>query len=123
MVHGMGDLKGEFGPAHELMFYATKGRYEFTHKRPTTVYDIQRLNGNSLIHPNEKPVKLLKKLIMDLTSDPSELIVDLFGGSFSTFIAARSLGFDCMSCELDAHYFTIGKNRVDLNNFDNSDLF
>jgi len=27
VVHGMGDLSGEFAPQHELMIYATKGRY------------------------------------------------------------------------------------------------
>jgi site-specific DNA-methyltransferase (adenine-specific) len=112
LVHGMGDLKGEFGPAHELMFYATKGRYEFTGKRPTTVYNVQRLNGSKMIHPNEKPVELLSQIIKDLTSESTELIVDPFGGSFSTFIAARLLNRKCISCELDEYYFNIGQQRV-----------
>lgn len=112
MVHGMGDLLGEFGPAHELMFYATKGRYEFAGKRPTTVYNVQRLNGSKLIHPNEKPVALLSQIISDLTSSPDELVVDLCGGSFSTFIAACLLNRNCISCELDPYYFNIGQQRV-----------
>lgn len=29
VIHGMGDLTAEFAPQHELMIYATKGRYEF----------------------------------------------------------------------------------------------
>lgn len=55
-VHGMGDLKGEFAPQHESIIYATKGRYEFKGKRPTTIYKVNRVSADKLIHPNEKPI-------------------------------------------------------------------
>ena len=89
VIHGMGDLKGEFAPMHELMLYATKGRFEFTSKRPKTVYRCNRVPAESLKHPNEKPVNLIAALIRDITS-PGELIIDPFGGSFSTFKALIS---------------------------------
>jgi len=54
IAHGMGDLEGEFAPQHELMFYATKGRYKFKSKRPKTVYRCPRIPGEILRHPNEK---------------------------------------------------------------------
>lgn len=107
----MGDLKGEFAPQHELMIYATKGRYEFKNKRPHSLYRFQRVNPNDLIHPNEKPIELLKQLIKDISTE-NELIVDLFGGSFSTYIAAKMLNRKCISFELSEHYFNIGKQRV-----------
>lgn len=68
VIHGMGDLKGEFAPQHELMLYATKGRFEFTSKRPKTVYRCNRVPAESLKHPNEKPVNLIAALIRDITS-------------------------------------------------------
>lgn len=110
-VHGMGDLKGEFAPQHESIIYATKGRYDFKGKRPTTVYKVNRLSADKLIHPNEKPIQLLQKLILAI-SDENELIFDPFGGSFSTYLAATSLNRRCITCELSDEYFQIGYDRV-----------
>ena len=58
-VHGMGDLAGEFAPQHESIIYATKGRYEFKGKRPTTIMRFNRLSPTYMIHPNEKPIALI----------------------------------------------------------------
>ena len=110
-VHGMGDLKGEFAPQHESIIYATKGRYEFKGKRPTTIYKVNRVSADKLIHPNEKPIQLLQKLILAV-SDENELVFDPFGGSFSTYLAATSLNRRCIICELSDEYFQIGYNRV-----------
>ena len=110
-IHGMGDLKGEFAPQHESIIYATKGRYEFKDKRPTTLIRVNRVSADKLIHPNEKPIGLLQKLIMSISSE-NELIFDPFGGSFSTWLAAKSLNRNCVSCELSDEYFKIGNDRV-----------
>jgi len=111
-IHGMGDLSGEFAPQHELMLYATKGRYEFRGNRPKTIYRAKRIQGADLAHPNEKPVALIQQIIRDLTST-GEVILDPFGGSFSTFRAARLEGRSCISFELSEHYFNIGRGLVE----------
>lgn len=82
VIHGMGDLKGEFSPQHECMIYATKGRYEFTGNRPKSIYRVQRVTAGALIHPNEKPVPLLRQLIRDL-SCKQDFFFDPFLGSGS----------------------------------------
>lgn len=112
VVHGMGDLNGEFAPAHELAIYATKGRREFTGTRPKTVYRCQRVNPNDLIHPNEKPVNLMAALVRDLTTK-DELVLDPFGGSFSTYRACQKEGRRCISFELHDQYFESGKHLSD----------
>jgi len=104
VVHGMGDLLGEFAPQHELMIYATKGRFEFTGKRPKTIYRHQRVDPEKLIHPNEKPVDLLKNIILDLSQDGNKLF-DPFLGSGSSRIAAWDMGLDYWGCDLDKDYF------------------
>jgi len=109
IVHGMGDLKGEFAPQHELMIYATKGRFEFKQKRPKTIYRCQRISGESLVHPNEKPIRLMQALIRDV-SQPGEMILDPFGGSFSTFKAAVKEGRKCISFEMHEQYFEANKS-------------
>jgi DNA modification methylase len=108
--HGMGDLGGEFAPQHELMIYATKGRYEFKGKRPKTVYKFLRIQGSDLIHPNEKPVPLIAAIIRDIT-EKNELVIDPFGGSFSTALAAHQEGRSYISYELHEEYFSIGVKR------------
>lgn len=112
VIHGMGDLKGEFAPQHELILYATKGRYEFKGKRPKTIYRCKRIKGENLIHPNEKPVPLIQQIIRDLTIE-NEIILDPFGGSFSTYKASILEKRKCISFELSEHYFNIGKRDVE----------
>lgn len=109
--HGMGDLNGEFAPQHELILYATKGRYEFKNNRPVTVFNVPKVGSNNLIHPNEKPIELIKQLLFKI-SDEGEQIFDPFGGSFSTYIAATSIGRYCISCELSDNYYEIGLDRI-----------
>lgn len=110
-IHGMGDLKGEFAPQHESIIYATKGRYTFQGKRPTTVFKVQRVNPTNQVHPNENPIELLKQLLLSISTE-NELVVDLFGGSFSTYIASLSLNRRCITCELSKEYFEIGMQNV-----------
>lgn len=118
--HGMGDLKGEFAPQHELMIYATKGRYEFKGNRPKTIYRHTRINGTDLIHPNQKPLSLMAAIIRDISSK-DELIFDPFSGSGVVHNAAIQEGRNSISSELSEYYFNIGdtnaKNGVTLSMF------
>lgn len=110
-VHGMGDLTGEFAPQHELMLYATKGRYEFKGTRPKTIYRSQRIDPNKLVHPNQKPLPLLRAIIKDIT-EPGELILDPFGGSFTTYVAAIREKRRAISYEKSDVYFKQGEQFI-----------
>jgi len=110
--YGMGDLDGEFSPSHELMVYATKGRYEFKGKRPNTVYNCARVDPAKLVHPNEKPVNLNQALIRDITL-PEEIVVDLFSGSGSLSVASKIEGRNWLACDLDENYVNLGNKRVE----------
>lgn len=112
IIHGMGDLKGEFAPQHELMIFATKDRYEFHGKRPKTIYRHNRVDAERLVHPNEKPIDLMAALIRDITVK-GELVFDPFGGSFATACAAWKEKRGCISTELSPHYFNIGVTRYE----------
>lgn len=54
-------------------------------------------------HPTMKPVPLFGYLIRN-SSKPDEIVLDLFGGSGTTLIAAEQLGRRCYMMELDPHY-------------------
>lgn len=111
VVHGMGDLKGEFAPQHELIIYATKGRYEFSGCRPKTIYRTMRVMPELLCHPNEKPVNLMQAIIRDI-SEPKELIYEPFAGSGSTCIAAAQEGRNFIGSELSADYCEKSTKRL-----------
>lgn len=54
-------------------------------------------------HPTMKPVKLVAYLIRN-SSRPGENVIDVFGGSGSTLIAAEQTGRTCYTAELDPRY-------------------
>lgn len=60
-------------------------------------------NAHDRLHPNEKPLALMQKLVA-LCSAPGELIVDPFMGSGTTIRAAKELGRRAIGIELvEAH--------------------
>ena len=57
-------------------------------------------------HPTEKPIGLLAQLMRD-SSRRGEIVLDLFGGSGTTLIAAERSGRKCRMMELDPKYATV----------------
>ena len=61
-------------------------------------------------HPTQKPLKLIERLI-SVSSNPGDKIMDPFGGSGSTLIAAEHLKRQSYTIELDAEYLKSIRNR------------
>ncbi len=57
------------------------------------------------IHPNQKPIRLLKKLIKIFT-DPGDVVIDPAAGSGSTLIAAEALGRKAYGFEINKTFFS-----------------
>lgn len=112
VIHGMGDLNGQFAPRHEIAWFATKGKFEFWDKRPSTIIKVTRVDSERLIHPNEKPVPLYVRLIESILP-PSENMLDPFMGSGASLVAAERLFRDAMGYELMPNYFEIAKRRIE----------
>lgn len=62
-------------------------------------------------HPTQKPVKLVSIAIRN-SSKRGDVVLDLFGGSFSTMVAAHELSRTCWTMELDARYVDVGIKRM-----------
>ena len=58
------------------------------------------------VHPTQKPVGLIGNIIKDFTKK-GNLILDPFGGSGTTLIAAEQLGRTCYMMELDPRYVDV----------------
>jgi len=111
--HGMGDLKGAFGPMHDIIWYATKGRRIFVNGRPKSVIECQRPSPTQDFgHPTCKPVPLMKQLIHAIDDGKSTTIVDPFLGSGSTGVAALELGFDFIGGEIEDDFIKIAADRL-----------
>jgi site-specific DNA-methyltransferase (adenine-specific) len=55
------------------------------------------------IHPTQKPVVLLRK-ILELWTDPDDVIIDPFAGSGTTLRAAKDLNRHAIGVEIDERY-------------------
>jgi len=64
------------------------------------------------LHPTQKPVALLEYLIKTYTLE-GETVLDNCAGSFSTAIACLNTKRSFIGIEKDAHYFQVGKDRVE----------
>ena len=68
----------------------------------TSVWRIEKPQRND-VHPTMKPVSLCARAIGN-SSKPGEIVLDVFGGSGSTLIAAEQLNRTCYMMELDPIY-------------------
>ena len=71
----------------------------------------------SAIHPTQKPVRLLERLLALVIPQDKErkdiVVADFFGGSFSTMEAAYNMGMQGIACEIDKEYYEHGKERIE----------
>jgi DNA modification methylase len=67
------------------------------------VWHIQRVMGRNDMHATAKPLALCGRAIRH-ASRQGEIVLDLFGGSGSTLIAAEQLGRVCYMMEFDPKY-------------------
>jgi site-specific DNA-methyltransferase (adenine-specific) len=110
--HGMGDLHAQFAPCHDIIWFATKGDYAFPGRRPESIIRSPRIGGLSLVHPNEKPVDLMRALIVAVSNE-GDTILDPFCGSGTTCVAAKILGRKYIGIEISPVYAEIARKRVE----------
>lgn len=73
-------------------------------------YEVNGQRGDKP-HPTTKPLPLMLDLI-ELFSDPEELVLDPFAGSGSTGLAARMRGRRFVGWEVDASYHEIASRKI-----------
>lgn len=76
--------------------------------RGGTVWEVARETGTE--HPTQKPVELAVRAIEN-SSEIGDVVLDFFGGSHSTMIAAELTGRQARICELEPKYVDVGLLR------------
>lgn len=72
----------------------------------TTIWTMKRDNVQEYVHPTQKPVELITFALAN-SSKEGDIVLDLFGGSGSTIIAAEKAHRACYSMELDPKFVDI----------------
>jgi DNA modification methylase len=97
----------DFMGAHEWCFYGWRegAGHWFNPEihNATDLWSVKKINPNDMVHLTEKPVELAE-LAMTYSSRPGENVLDLFGGSGSTMIAAERMGRHAYMMEIDPAY-------------------
>jgi DNA modification methylase len=97
----------DFMGNHEWCFYGWRegAAHYFTPEihNATDVWSVKKVNPQSMIHLTEKPVELAVRT-MTYSSRKGESVLDLFGGSGSTLIAAEKTGRRAFLMEIDPAY-------------------
>jgi DNA modification methylase len=96
----------DFMGNHEWCFYGWREGAAHQWLGPTNavdVWSIKKINPQSMVHLTEKPVELAARA-MRYSSRSGENVLDLFGGSGSTLMAAEQTGRHAFLMELDPPY-------------------
>lgn len=76
--------------------------------------DWPRDNENEKLHPTQKPVKLLE-LLIEIFTDPGDVVIDPVAGSGSTLVAAENLGRKSHGFEIKKDFFTAATKWIESN--------
>lgn len=105
----------DFMGAHEWCFYGWKEGAAHVYLGPnnaTDLWHVKKVNPQSMVHLTEKPVELAVRA-MQFSSRAGDNVLDLFGGSGSTLIAAEQTGRHAFLMELDAPYCDVIVERYE----------
>lgn len=102
---------------HEFILFATKnsrfhckGARNILRGIPAFSSGAKRTDGD-MVHPAQKPVALISRLITDSTPEGGT-VLDCFMGSGTTAVAAILTGRNFYGCELQRRYVDIAEQRL-----------
>lgn len=112
VVHGMGDLKRCPAPQHDVAWFAARHEFHFRGMRPKSVVRVQRVGGEQLDHPNEKPLDLMISIVESYVPEGGT-VLDPFMGSGVTGEACVRTGRRFIGIEMDPTHFATATRRIE----------
>ena len=95
-----------------LIFYREKlPKFNNGGKMVFNCMDWKRDTITPKIHPTQKPVELLQRLV-SLFSDEGEVVIDPCAGSGTTLLAAQKMSRKSFGFEVDRNFFNAAKDKV-----------
>ena len=111
MNGGMGHTGKTFAPRHDVVWFATKGRFNFPHGRPDSVLPVANVPTRHRQHSTQKPDDLMRRLIHSITPTGG-VVYDPTMGSGSTGVAAVAQGYRFIGVEMDAGNYATAQRRL-----------
>jgi DNA modification methylase len=102
----------DYLPQHELIAYGWFGKHKRERSQSKSLIYYPRPNKSKL-HPTQKPIGLLRKIIPNNTKI-GDYIFDGFLGSGSVAIASEHLGRFCIGIEYDPEYVDVSLRRLEI---------
>lgn len=93
----------------EFCVFARKSKATFNEHCKKALW--QAPSGRSKIHPTEKPVTLMERLIR-ASSNEGDTVMDICMGSGTTGVACVNTGRNFIGVEKDREYFKIARRRI-----------
>lgn len=110
-------VEAKTGAKRQLIDYRKNPPQPYNNtKVPGNVWDFSRvrfLMDEYENHPSQKPEALLERIIR-ASSNPGDMVLDPFGGTFSTGAVAKKLGRESISIEKNEVYVKIGLRRLEI---------
>lgn len=108
----------------EFAVWAVKSGAKWVFNKPSDMPYLRSIFTHSLVsgkeklgHPTQKSLKLMKDLIQ-IHTNPNEIVLDPFMGSGSTGAACLELGREFIGIEKDKKFFTMAQKRLESYNKD-----
>lgn len=96
-----------------ILFYRDKlPKFNNNRKMIFNCIDWQKDSKSQKIHPTQKPVNLIKKLI-NIFTDEGDIVIDPTAGSASTHVAALELNRSCYGFEIKKDFYKLSIDRIE----------
>jgi len=108
---GHGDFLARYKHNYEPILYLIKKsptKWRGLNNQVNVFMDFVKEN---ILHPTQKPLKLIKKLIEN-SSDENDIVLDPFIGSGTTAVAAKILKRNYIGIEIDKNYVELTNQRL-----------
>ena len=100
-----------FRAQHEMILHFTTGDVSYHSASRGNVLDARRIGANERQHQTQKPVSLLQALL-EVVCPAGGTVLDPFGGSGSTAVAAEGIGRRAVCIERDAKHCETARERL-----------
>jgi len=110
----------DFMGKHEICFYGWKPGAPHKFLGPNNIPDVwfvDKVPSQHMVHLTEKPVEI-PRMAIEYSTAPGEKVLDLFGGSGSTLVAAEETGRIAYLMEIDVTYCNVILARCNFMNMD-----
>ena len=110
-------VEAKTGATRKLIDYRKDPPQPYNNKKvPGNVWNYSRVRfkmSEYENHPTQKPEALLERIIL-ASSNPGDIVLDPFSGSFTTSAVAVRLGRKAIGIDLNEEYFRIGIRRTNI---------